>query len=151
MRVRRWDLGQLHTFRYEEVPHCHRSALEARRKLAQPARVGNGPITKIQRQAPEARSEVSPARKGWENTRPHSRFWNPVGVTRRLRHSNTSVEMPYFLGFVSLVFSQPSRTFAPPALWLRFAYFFPALADWANFSTRLRRCGLVMEAFVVAR
>src|SRR5579864_4251947 len=63
MRVRRWDLGQLHTFRYEEVPHCHRSALEARRKLAQPARVGNGPITKIQRQAPEARSEVSPARK----------------------------------------------------------------------------------------
>src|SRR5579864_7757813 len=56
-------LGNFIHLATKEGAHCHRSAPEARRKLAQPARVGNGPITKIQRQAPEARSEVSPARK----------------------------------------------------------------------------------------
>src|SRR5579872_2064533 len=33
-------------------------------------------------------------------------------------------------------------TVAPPALWRGFAYVFPALAGWANFLTRLRRCAL---------
>src|SRR5579864_1895322 len=33
--------------------------------------------------------------------------------------------------------------FAPPALRLCFAYLFPALAGWANFLPRLRRCGFV--------
>src|SRR5579864_5788240 len=113
--VRRWDLGNFITFRCEEGVHCHRPA-------------------------PKEQSEVSPARKGWGMRVPFEGW-----VTRRLRHSNTSAEIPCFNSHACLGLSG-SRTFAPPALWLGFAYLFPALAGWANFLTRLRRCGFADES-----
>src|SRR5579864_7618193 len=111
-------LGNFIHLATKEGAHCHRSAPEARRKLAQPARVGNGPITKIQRQAPEARSEVSPARKV-------GKCASPFEVCEPRRGDTPFAALEYqrgnvlFLGLVSLAFSQPSRTVAPPALWLR--------------------------------